>query len=67
MARIVSIELINSLLAGYEAACLAYYRNRCDETLKTVKEMERDCLNAKVHRSELTRIRIAVKNALEVR
>ena len=67
MAKATSVELYNSLLSMYEGACLKYYDDPSEETLKAVIDAEHTCVDNNIRRSELTKIRFTVKNALEAK
>ena len=66
MARIVSVEAVNSALALYEQAVINYLRTPCKELFDRVADAERICIkDCKIKRSQLLRIRMNCSNALE--
>lgn len=64
MSRMINLEAVNSAIAVYEEACLNYYRKPCEETVRHVIDSEHCCVDLKVRRSELTRIRLSAMNAV---
>lgn len=65
MRKTISIEAVNSALALYEQACLNYYRTPCKELLDRAADAERICVGCNIKRSELTRIRLMTRQAVE--